>query len=1179
MQKASALGANDTGIPVHIAPPPVPPIPSISDNQTMISAAMNVPEIKAWSDKWQYAGMDFNGTGNPVVWQHAIVLLYSPPDANTPLKCANGWTARVQVDLITKKALHAWYPDMQSPCTGYAELKKTDSSDGLGHVTTHNNAASLTPSTHIGDSEATEQDVTSGQWYGNEAFFPTPSYSSNIFKDMNALVGFTLNDNFNTANGFTQAGWIMTEIPGCGGCNLSAGTTALAYVDESISGAGDAAYNIGYTWVNGQNVIAEVICNTGTSKYDIDITYGSTYAHHTNISCSTYQTNDRDNNSIWFENQNTIQSSLWSGDITSSISASHAYKFDYQAINAYSWSSSNDYDRTAGVDQTSSVMTGNVASFGTATWSSLSNVPLFTDPNTIYVSSQDTSFNPHQGMGVALSPGGSSSTPALFEGLTSGQGYNVTPQDYGGYYFDYWRYSGDSVVPKSVTAGGTIQTLVPIYSTTAVQINAQDQNGNPLSLYTTLYNAAGNPIRTGFTPITFGLNYGQTYSVTVADYNPYYFNYWDDDHTNQVRQRSFAVYGGLQTYTVDFSTTSVHIASTDTSGNVITGLYAPLSENGQVVKQGWTPADYGLDSGATYTVNPNDYGSNYFNHWHDSYDAWDGSRTRSLTLTGPQNPTFTAIYYSSPAQGFMVTATDWNNNPLTGFYVPISPCGGDNQCSAFTPGWFTYLYGSSYTVTPNDYGNYVFDHWQDTGSTIRARSIAPSTSLPSYNSVFKSIISWQNPGYDYQVTTDTSDQSESAISSKADASSLVVGNNDLNGNNCDIFQSTNGGTGWNSKGVLTKVNPSDAFSDPSIALDYSGKFYYTCIEFNPSNSTGLYVVMQQSTDGGNTWPNSYTVVGHHSDSVDKPWLASDSNSGSSYKNNVYGCWTDFYSNGTSKIFFKRYVDYPSSTIPYDSDTNKIQLDSGAVQGCSIAIGPGGQVYVTWENGGIGSSGTIFLKRNLSGGDPTKWDGPYTVGTYDPVPPPECQRGGSYFECINGINGANSPFTVLHYPSIATDSSGAVHVTWMTYHTGTLTDIMYTNSNSCASGTCQFGTPIQINLDTGAADQWEPAITVSNSGNVVHVTAYDRRDDSNNEFYRPYDYYCSYGSLINCMSQSQWLNVQSSSAGSSNLDLTSDLDDYHSITTSNVKQAYTVWTDSRDISTNSNYNIYSELTTR
>ncbi|MGI0058250.1 MAG: hypothetical protein ACREBJ_00650, partial [Nitrosotalea sp.] len=351
-----------------------------------------------------------------------------------------------------------------------------------------------------------------------------------------------------------------------------------------------------------------------------------------------------------------------------------------------------------------------------------------------------------------------------------------------------------------------------------------------------------------------------------------------------------------------------------------------------------------------------------------------------------------------------------------------------------------------------------------------------------------------------------------------------------------------------------------------------------CVEINSSNSTNMYIVMQKSADSGNTWPNSYTVVGHHTDSLDKPWIAADTNSGSPYKNNVYGCWRD--DSGSTNIFFKRYVVSGSSTIPYDSDSNEKQLDIGALSGCSIAIGPQGQVYVVYSTDLNSGGGTVYLQRNLHGGDPTMWDTTrYTVGTFNSIPAPYCNYNGGTYECLNGYNGI--PFRVNHFPSVAVDSSGSVHVTWMTYtNTNTLTNIMYTNSNSCgtSTGTCTFATPIQVNLDTGARDHWEPAITVSGSGNVIHVTAYDRRDDSQNIFYRPYDYYCSYGPLINCMSQSQWRNIQSSSAGSSNLDQGAYIDDYHGVTTSAARQAYDVWTDSRNLGSNHNYDIYSELTT-
>src|SRR2546425_2761026 len=176
MQKANALDANGTAlanvsstlsptmIPLHIPEP----ILSDSDKQTITNAALNVPEIKAWSDKWQFIGMDFNGTMNPIVWKQAIVLLYSPPDANTPLKCDNGWTARVQVDLATKQVTNAWYPTKESFCYGKVQTSKVVLSDGsTTNITSHTNILSGTSSTKNGFSVATQNDVASNTEYGN----------------------------------------------------------------------------------------------------------------------------------------------------------------------------------------------------------------------------------------------------------------------------------------------------------------------------------------------------------------------------------------------------------------------------------------------------------------------------------------------------------------------------------------------------------------------------------------------------------------------------------------------------------------------------------------------------------------------------------------------------------------------------------------------------------------------------------------------------------------------------------------------------------------------------------------------------------------------------------------------------------------------------------------------------
>jgi hypothetical protein len=60
---------------------------------------------------------------------------------------------------------------------------------------------------------------------------------------------------------------------------------------------------------------------------------------------------------------------------------------------------------------------------------------------------------------------------------------------------------------------------------------------------------------------------------------------------------------------------------------------------------------------------------------------------------------------------------------MTGLYVALSQ-GGQTVATGFTPAQFSLVQGQQYTVTVSDYRNYVFDRWQDSGSTVRARTIS-----------------------------------------------------------------------------------------------------------------------------------------------------------------------------------------------------------------------------------------------------------------------------------------------------------------------------------------------------------------------------------------------------------------------------------------------------------------------
>lgn len=426
-------------------------------------------------------------------------------------------------------------------------------------------------------------------------------------------------------------------------------------------------------------------------------------------------------------------------------------------------------------------------------------------------------------------------------------------------------------------------------------------------------------------------------------------------------------------------------------------------------------------------------------------------------------------------------------------------------------------------------------------------------------------LNWES-SFDYFVTNDDpflGKDVEPTIAVQANnPNNVVAGNFAFFSNNCQIYRSTNGGTGWSHVTDFSKHGFGDVLFDPVVTSANNGNFYYVC-----AGDTGpaQYIRLGTSTNGGATWSFS-DAVSETTTILDKPWITADDWSGSPYVNNVYLCWTEFPS---SQVKVKRIV-------PFDSDFSAVTLGTGL--GCNIAVGPNGQIYVAYATSfGLNNGGEVRMRRNLSGGSPSAWSTEYVIGGYTSIPSSEnCTYLGNTYECVDGFNGVN--FRVVHNPSIAVDSKGGVHASWFTYSgSSTLSNIVYTNSNSCksSSDSCTgWNAPVRVNLDTGARDQWNPALTVSKQSDVVHIVSYDRRDDSTNWFYRTYDYHCHYYlPVTNCRSASQWSNTQITSTGTSNLDQAAFIDDYHGIATSTSREAYTDWTDHRETSAN-DYDIWS-----
>jgi hypothetical protein len=180
------------------------------------------------------------------------------------------------------------------------------------------------------------------------------------------------------------------------------------------------------------------------------------------------------------------------------------------------------------------------------------------------------------------------------------------------------------------------------------------------------------------------------------------------------------------------------------------------------------------------------------------------------------------------------------------------------------------------------------------------------------------------------------------------------------------------------------------------------------------------LIVHRSSDGGLTWIDS-TEVGYRPPRAqqDKEWLAVDMTS-SPFRGSVYMSWTEFDAYGSalpedsSRILFSRTTDRGAtwSTPARISDRGgDCTDDDNTVEGAVPAVGPEGQVYVSWS-GPLG----IMFDRSTDGG-----------GTWGPDVHVSDHPGG-WAISVPGIYRCNGlPVTVCDTGSSA--YRGRVYILW------------------------------------------------------------------------------------------------------------------------------------------------------
>lgn len=296
----------------------------------------------------------------------------------------------------------------------------------------------------------------------------------------------------------------------------------------------------------------------------------------------------------------------------------------------------------------------------------------------------------------------------------------------------------------------------------------------------------------------------------------------------------------------------------------------------------------------------------------------------------------------------------------------------------------------------------------------------------------------------------------------------------------NYYYSFDGGKSW-MEGQLK--SPYGVWGDPSITFDAAGNLYYAHLSA-PPDTIGYWIdrmVVQKSTDGGKSW-SSGVGVGYNPPrrNQDKEWISSDWTQ-SKFRNNLYMAWTQFDRYGStlptdsSRIVFSRSTDGGlnwSVPVVISDSSGDCRDSSNTVEGAVPAIGPEGEVYISWS-----SPSGIKFDKSLDGGLTFGRD-VYAAG----------QPGGWDFD-IRGIDRCNGmPVTICDISN--SKYRGNIYINWSDQRNGYgNTDVFITRSTD---GGLTWSKAMKVNgNNTLDRDQFFTWATVDPVRGHVWVVYYDR----------------------------------------------------------------------------------------
>lgn len=284
------------------------------------------------------------------------------------------------------------------------------------------------------------------------------------------------------------------------------------------------------------------------------------------------------------------------------------------------------------------------------------------------------------------------------------------------------------------------------------------------------------------------------------------------------------------------------------------------------------------------------------------------------------------------------------------------------------------------------------------------------------------------------------------------------------------YVTTNGGVNWTGTNLLSPFTQNS--SDPGPTIDKDGVIIFTTLD-----SPGM--VAAYSTNNGVSWSSKITI---QSGSVDKNFAGTDDAPSSPFYGRSYAVWSNF-ALGQPPIVISHTTN---SGISWSAVRQINTSVAGHYsQGCDIATGPNGEVYVSWAaptSAGSFTEDFLGFAKSTNGG--INWV--VTDNAYD----------------MNGIRGTSYNgwgVRVNSFPRIAVDRSGGARNGWV-YVVSSEVNLSPAGSDAdvvlhySSNGGTNWSAGVRVNQDAmnNGKVQFFPAISVDNQGGV-NVVFYDNRN--------------------------------------------------------------------------------------